>query len=71
MLTVTWTKVGAEWPHFPFSGGPGLHVDLQYGNNPPEYFDLFITPELANLEQRKKQVYPTISRKYAKLENKI
>jgi hypothetical protein len=23
-----WTKVGAEWPCFPFSGKPGLNVDL-------------------------------------------
>jgi hypothetical protein len=45
----TWTKVGAEWPWFPFSGKPGLNVDLEDPNSPLEYFELFITPESAEL----------------------
>jgi hypothetical protein len=64
---VTWTKLGTEQSLFPFSGRPGLNIDLEFRNKPLEYFELFITPELANLEQRNKSACPTISRKYAKL----
>jgi hypothetical protein len=68
MLAVTQTRVGAEQPLFlPFSGGSGLNADLECHNNPLEYSEFFITPELANLKQRSKPAYPTISTKYAKL----
>jgi hypothetical protein len=50
----TWTKVGAKQSHFPFSGEPGLNVDLEDCNNPLKYFELFIIPKLANLKQRNK-----------------
>jgi hypothetical protein len=30
----TWTWVGAERPHLPFSGKPGINVDLEDQNNP-------------------------------------
>jgi hypothetical protein len=69
----TWTKVGAERPQFPFSGKTGQNVDLKDPNSPLEYFELFITPELAEskAKQRNKPVCSTIFRKYAELENKI
>jgi hypothetical protein len=52
MLAFTWTKVGAERPLFLFSGGSGLNFDLGCHNDPLEYCELFITRELADLEQR-------------------
>jgi hypothetical protein len=39
----TWTRVGAERPHFPFSGKPGINDDSEDCTNPLEYFGLFIT----------------------------
>jgi hypothetical protein len=42
------TKVGAERPRFPFSGKPGLNVDLEDKNSPLEYFELFIPLNLPN-----------------------
>jgi hypothetical protein len=42
----TWTKVGADLPHFPFSGKPGLNVYLDGPNNLLDYFELLIAPEL-------------------------
>jgi hypothetical protein len=45
----TWTKVGAEWPHFPFSGKP---VDLEDPDNLLDYCELLITPELVKLISR-------------------
>jgi hypothetical protein len=53
----TWTKVGAERPRFPFSGKPGLNVDLEDQNSPLEYFELFITPERAELISRETNLY--------------
>jgi hypothetical protein len=65
----TWTKVGTEWPHFPFSGKPGLNIDIEDPNNLLDYFEFLITPEL--VKHRNKPVCPTIFRKYSRLENKI
>jgi hypothetical protein len=48
----TWTKVQAEWPHFQFCGKPGLNVDSQDPNNPLDYSELLVTPELAELISR-------------------
>nr|CAD7575868.1 unnamed protein product [Timema californicum] len=45
----TWTKVGTERPRFPFSGQPGLKVQLENPDDPLEYFELFITPEIAEM----------------------
>jgi hypothetical protein len=45
----TWAKVGAERPRFPFSGKPGLNFDLEDLNNPLEYYELLITPDVAIL----------------------
>jgi hypothetical protein len=53
----TWTRSDAERPHFPFSGKPGISVDLEVRNNPLEYFELFITPEIAELISREASWY--------------
>jgi hypothetical protein len=34
----TWSRVSTERPHFPFSGNPGINVDLEDQNSPLEYF---------------------------------
>jgi hypothetical protein len=48
----TWTKVGAEQPHFPFSGKPELNVHLEDPNNLLDNFEILITLELAELISR-------------------
>jgi hypothetical protein len=30
-----WLKSGAEQPHFPFTGKPGINVELEDPSNPP------------------------------------
>jgi hypothetical protein len=40
-----WAKSGAERPHFPLTGKPGINVYLEDPSNPLEYFGLFRTPE--------------------------
>jgi hypothetical protein len=59
----TWTKVGAEWLHFPFRGKPDLNAHLEVPNSVLDYFELLITPELAELKSREKLVCPTIFKK--------
>jgi hypothetical protein len=41
-----WVKPGGECPHFPFTGKPGIDVELEDPSNPLEYFKLFCTPEI-------------------------
>jgi hypothetical protein len=36
---------GVERPRFPFTGKPGINVDLEDPSNPLEYFELFCTPD--------------------------
>jgi hypothetical protein len=48
----TWTNVGTERPRFPFIGKPGLNVKIENSENPLEFFELFITPEIAELISR-------------------
>jgi hypothetical protein len=57
MQHVTWTRIGVERPRFPFDGKPGISVDLEDRNNPLEYFELFITPEIAELISRETNRY--------------
>jgi hypothetical protein len=38
-----WAKSGAERPHFPFTGKPGIYADLEDTSNPLEHFELFRT----------------------------
>jgi hypothetical protein len=63
-------KGRAERPRFPFGGKPSLNVHLEDPNNLLDYFELFITPEIADLIRREKPVCPTLFRKYTKVENK-
>jgi hypothetical protein len=53
----TWTKVGTEWPRFPFRGKPGLKVHLEDPNELLDCFELLITPELAKLINRETNRY--------------
>jgi hypothetical protein len=41
------TKSGAKWPRFPFTGKPGINVDLQDPSKPLEYSELFSTTEIS------------------------
>jgi hypothetical protein len=41
--STTWAKPGAERPRFPFTGKPGINVDLEDPSNPLEYLELFHT----------------------------
>jgi hypothetical protein len=52
-----WTRSGSERPRFPFTGKPGLHVDLEDPSNPLEYFELFCTPEILELIARETTQY--------------
>jgi hypothetical protein len=53
----TWTKVGADRTSFPLSGQPGQNIDLEDPNNPVEYFELFIIPELEEIIIRETNQY--------------
>jgi hypothetical protein len=53
----TWTKTGAEQPHFPFSGKPDLKVHLEDPNSLLDYFQLLITPDLTELISRETKQY--------------
>jgi hypothetical protein len=45
-----WGRSGAVAPHFPFTGKPGQNnIDLEDPSNPLEYFELFCTPEIAEV----------------------
>jgi hypothetical protein len=52
----TWAKSGVK-RHFPFTGKPGINVDLEYPSNPLEYFELFCTPETAEVIARETNRY--------------
>jgi hypothetical protein len=43
---------GAQLPHFPFTGKPGINVYLEDPSNPLEYFELFCTPDIAEVIAR-------------------
>jgi hypothetical protein len=45
MQTDIWANSGAEQPRFPFTGKPGINIDLEDPHNPLEYFELFCTPD--------------------------
>jgi hypothetical protein len=40
---------GAKRPYFPFTGKPGINVDLEDPCNPLEYFELFCIPDIAEV----------------------
>jgi hypothetical protein len=52
-----WTKSGAERPRFPFTGKPGINVDLEDPSNSLEYFELFCAPEIAEVVARETNQY--------------
>jgi hypothetical protein len=52
-----WAKSGAERPCFPFTGKPVINVDLEDLSNPLEYFELFCTPEIAEVIARETNQY--------------
>jgi hypothetical protein len=47
-----WVKPGAERPCFPFTGEPGINVDLENCGNPMKYFELFCILEIAKVKVR-------------------
>jgi hypothetical protein len=48
-----WAKSGAERPRFPYTGKPGINVDLEDPSNPLECFKLFCIPEIVEVIARK------------------
>jgi hypothetical protein len=48
---------GAEQPHFPLAGKPGINVDLEDPSNPLKYFELFCTPDIAEVMDRETNRY--------------
>jgi hypothetical protein len=52
-----WAKSGAEQPHFPFTGKPGINVDLEDPSNTLKYFELFCAPEIMEAIARKTNWY--------------
>lgn len=52
-----WANSGAEWPCFPFTGKPGINVDLEDPNNTLENFELFCIPDIAEVITREKNRY--------------
>jgi hypothetical protein len=52
-----WMRVGTERQCFPFSGKPGISVDLEDQNSTLEYVGLFIAPEIAELISREANWY--------------
>jgi hypothetical protein len=62
-----WANSGAEQPHLPFTGKPGINVDLKDPSNPLEYFEFFFflyTRHCGSNSQRNKLVCPKFFRKY-------
>jgi hypothetical protein len=52
-----WANLGAERPCSPFTGKPGINVDLEDPSNPLEYFELFCTPDIAEVIARETNQY--------------
>jgi hypothetical protein len=48
---------GAERPHFPFTGKPGINVDLEDPSKPLEYFELFCMPDNVEVIARETNQY--------------
>jgi hypothetical protein len=48
MRNGTWTNLGAERLRYPFSGKPGLNVDLEDTKKVLVYFELLITLNVPN-----------------------
>jgi hypothetical protein len=52
-----WANSGAERPYFPFTGKPGVNVDLEDPINSLEYFELFCMPDIAEVIAREISQY--------------
>jgi hypothetical protein len=52
-----WAKLGAGQPYFPFTGKPGINVELEDPSKPLEYFELFSTPDIAEVTARETNRY--------------
>jgi hypothetical protein len=52
-----WANSGNEWPCFPFTGKPGINVDLEDPSNSLEYFELFCTADIAEVIARETNQY--------------
>jgi hypothetical protein len=57
MQRVIWANSGSEEPRLPFTGKPGINVDLEEPRNPLEYFELFCTQEIAEVITREVNSY--------------
>jgi hypothetical protein len=57
MQSDVWANSGAERPRFPFTGKPGINVDLEDPNNPLEYSELYCTPDIADVITRETNWY--------------
>jgi hypothetical protein len=53
----TWAKSGAERPHYPFIGKPGMYIDLEDPSYPLEYSELFCTVEIVEVIARETNQY--------------
>jgi hypothetical protein len=59
-----WEKSGAEQPCFPFTGKPGLNIDLEHPSNSLEYFKVVLyARNCGSNSQRNISVCPTTFRK--------
>jgi hypothetical protein len=52
-----WANSGAERTRFPFTGKPGINVDLEDPSNLLEYFELFCTPGIVEVIAREANLY--------------
>jgi hypothetical protein len=52
-----WENSGAERSCFPFTGKPGINVDLEDSSNLLEYFELFCTPAFEEVIARETNLY--------------
>jgi hypothetical protein len=50
-------KPGAERPRFPFTSKSGIYVNSEDPSNTLEYFELFRTPEIAEVIARERNQY--------------
>ena len=49
-------KAVRERPHFLFTAKPALKIEIQNPKSPLECFELFITPEMAELKSKEKPI---------------
>jgi hypothetical protein len=57
MQADVWANSDAVRPRFPFTGKPGINVDLEDPSNFLEYLELFCTPEIVEVIARETNPY--------------